>query len=206
MSAHVIGVDPGADGGAVLLDGAGQYVAAVGWHKLEAAKKRGGRVTWEVSGHRTAGSLFVVGEMVRHTLLVKPALTGWSLIVEQLFANRKNPNSTITLGESAALVYGHLLAPYTDAPWRVLAATWRPRILGLGPSTTADAAESIALHYAPLMPWAKGLRAEEHGAGFPHVCEAACIARWGWLYASSLEAGLRGTEPPARRKGKNRRP
>jgi hypothetical protein len=140
----------------------------------------------------------IVSTVHRDTLVDLAPDPAWlDLVVEGLFVPRIptkkakpggkpppkfNPQSVIPLAESAGIILG-LLSGIAATTSRPLAVEWRHRVLGLAPNTPADEAEAFAVRMAPAL--FEGLGALAHVGA---VCEAAWIARDGWVQATQRRA------------------
>lgn len=190
MSAHVLAIDPGRDGAAVLLAPNGREVAAAwAWH----GKTRKGAPLFEVG---MVGPWEGVEERVCRSMpsLGRELLEGtrqlgspFHLVVEGLFVPRdRAPEGVLTLAEDAALVYGQLLdeALTIDRP---LASTWRAATLRKGWGRTSKEAEAGARVVCAATRLGIGLGELINN---PHACEAACMARWGFVkqYGAAQQA------------------
>jgi hypothetical protein len=174
--APVLGIDPGHDGAAVLLDEAGDPVWAARWRSLDRGKGKGqtphrvyrldlqvGRDNEIVSSeHRTLAG--VGAELPRW---VHP----WQvhLAAEGLFVfSMARQSAAIELGRTVGWLTAGLRedALSYDEP---SAAKWRPSVLGCQRHAKSDEAERLA-----LLRW----RARWSGAlaTDAHVAEAECIA------------------------------
>lgn len=216
LSAPVLGVDPGHEGAAVLLAADGRRaLTALSWRRLE---RKGGAV-YEVSRLAVADdvlpSLHAVGVAIvaraREVLQYEPAPSSsdprlYRLAVEGLFARPGlELHGVVSLAEATGELLGALrgLALETLRP---KASTWRPAVLGLpanGASVDAELAawRALAVGRPPLLEgldvWLarttithRSVR-REHPA-WPHVVEAACIARWGWAQGALERRFVRG--------------
>ncbi|MCK5495414.1 MAG: hypothetical protein V3S93_02505 [Methyloceanibacter sp.] len=191
MIRPVIGIDPGADGGAVILQADGQTALdAFRWRKGV-----GGYNVRSIYGPSTkVPTLAHVGDRIARAFGHKV----W-LGVEGLFVPRPNPGHlhvhpgqirhVLTLAENAALVYGPMLGK-AERVERPTAAVWRPAILGIARNASSKSSEAAAIAACTKMrpPIVTGLR--DLGED-PHVAEAACIARYTWL-AQVGESKLNG--------------
>jgi len=186
----IVGIDPGRDGGAVILAPDGRHVmAAFRWRHSASNWFNLRSVAANVAGPAVrVSSLGEVGAAIARRV---PA--GCVLVVEGLFVPRvpkgRKPDAKylgqvariVTLGEYAGQVFGpaSCRAVMTLRP---TAGEWRATILGIpanSPSKFAEAHAIQALTKArpPLVVGLGDLATD------PHVAEAACIARWGWLKA-----------------------
>lgn len=181
MSA-VLAVDPGANGGAALVDGE-RVLAWWAWTRLE---RKGGEV-WRLryqvpwaswgAGELNFLNLGDVARTIREQLDLEPAL-----VVEGLFVPRAaqgiNIQSHTALAESAGWLMGGLGLGVPVA--RPLASVWRPAVLGLRPSTPADQAEAFAIKATRWADWPGDPVGRLSLAELGAVAEARLIGRW-WL-------------------------
>ena len=174
----VLGIDPGHEGAAVLLAPNVCFVAW--WRRLE----RKACDVYLVTGSTELASLHQVGDW----LLLQCDELGidmYQLVFEGLFAWRAQINGLIGLAEGA----GELLGPLRDRAIRVerpRAVTWRSEVLPRGWGKTSEEAERAALAVCcatmpGLGPYLQATRDDEGRLvpTWPHVLEAACMARWG---------------------------
>jgi hypothetical protein len=126
MTYHVLGIDPGKEaGGAVLLDAAGQVVAGFTWREKDGAwmlESNLDRTTASQDSAQPLETLHQVGRTLRATLNYLLNAGPFVLVVEGLFVG-KGARTSLTLAESAALVYGPLL---DDCANRDDFEAWRP--------------------------------------------------------------------------------
>ena len=192
MTLETLAIDPGLDGGAVLLSEDGQTaIAAYGWRKADA-----GFTLRNANGLRMrAKDLHDVAEIIS-----TDTHGAYLLVVEGLFvprAPRPRPGQHWTTRDrykaeqrysgrlahllTLAEVTGQLQGPLMGAAHRVerpLASTWRPDVLELPPNASSVASEQRAI-------WAMNVRKPALVKGLdalakdPHVCEAACMAVYG---------------------------
>lgn len=186
----VIGIDPGRDGGAVWLAADGRTVLDA-WRWRYSTKK--GHYNVRVAhGHRyTVAALSEIGNHLAQRAIVAQLEGRPILCIEGFFVPRvpkgKKPDAKyygqvariVTLGEYAGQVYGPCNV-YASEVLRPTAGVWRPMILGIPPNTDSKTAEGAAIVACTRIkpPLVRGLG--ELGTD-PHVAEAACIARYGWL-------------------------
>lgn len=181
----VLAADPGLCGGAVLLDPDGRTV--LDWWAWAWLDGQGGRFRVRASARvaQVAPSMHEVGERLS---CVGPCV----VVVEGLFLANRNTKaakgkrrSLLPLAELAGELVGPLRAVAEGPVLRPVAQTqWRPEVLGLGRDASAKDAEEYAVAWAQRhLDWSRttGLRQArltlaEEGA----VCEAACMAVWGW--------------------------
>lgn len=163
-----LGIDPGRDGGASLLDPDGRLVEVWGWRWLERDVP-----VWRLRSRTLEtehAHLHGVGEAIAGLCPERLAL-----VVEGLFGHGVTLER---LSWFAALVAGPLLDRAVGEVRRPEASTWRPTVLGIAPSTPAKAASAAALRLVPrLVPGLGRLATDEH------ACEATAIARWGHVTA-----------------------
>ncbi|MCK5090504.1 MAG: hypothetical protein KAQ88_11050 [Hyphomicrobiaceae bacterium] len=196
MTRPIVGIDPGRDGGAVVLAPDGRHVVAAyrwrhsvrGWFNLRtiAANQPGPTVR--------VGSLGDVGAAIERRIAGRDVV----LCVEGLFVPRpdkgKKPGAkylgqvarVVTLGEYAGQVFGPA-ARHASVTFRPSAGQWRPLVLGIPASSPSKFAEEHAItaltRARPPLVVGLGELAKD-----PHVAEAACIARFGWLKAKEAAA------------------
>lgn len=181
----VLAVDPGAPGGAVLLDDHGRLVLAVAWKK----NRRG----WKVSAYR-GGEVEVeqlpagaasLGGYLAEIIEVPPRL----LACEDVFVHRQRPNVRTTV--NLARFGGAVLAPLellsdTRAAF-VQASVWRRSVLGLSPYTKRALCKAASLRFIP--PLIPGMGAALQGLGqLDHLCDAGGIALWARSQSASSAA------------------
>lgn len=216
VTAPVLGVDPGHTGAAVLLAADGRRaLLARAWTRRE----RKGSDVYEIyrctESERVVPSLHAVGALIvtdaLRALEYVPTLhldnpCAYRLAVEGLFAR---PGLELHGVVSLAEATGELMGPLRGLALETLrpkASTWRPAVLGLpanGPSVDAELAawRALACGRPPLVEgldvWLarttithRSVR-REHPA-WPHVVEAACIARWGWTQGALERRFVRG--------------
>ena len=185
----IVSVDPGHDGGAVVLEASGRHaVAAVRWRR----NPRGYLVRDLAGPSRKVPDLPSVGRVISRAIGPRR----FRLIVEGLFVPRppKTLNAAdrkavdrytgqvrhlLELAEAAALVYAQLVDERVEQFDRATAAVWRPAILGIPPNSPSKFAEEHAVRAVTKVrpPLVDGLA---ELATDPHVAEAACLARYGW--------------------------
>jgi len=198
-----LAIDPGQNGAAVLLAEDGRTIlAAWAWHECQHNRRRAYRLEgigrqW-VSDDTWMDGVAWTADVPYHTLArvgqdIAFELWDWEwepvLVVEGLFVHR-NWESTLTLAESAAMVYGPTAAHLDTMPLRPKAnATdgtgWRETVLGRGPRRARKAYwDEQARRLLPHLVDAGGLGdliADDN------VIAAACMARWGWLMQKAEE-------------------
>jgi hypothetical protein len=219
---YTLGVDPGLDGAAVLLDPMGRVLVAVAWHSLSWTVRikpwRGPEGTTEIHEHKVS-DLHAVGVFV-HTQTYqyltrlpemeptypeagpagqkaighRPKAKGalYRLAVEGLFGHGP---TLAGLAWEAGLVAGPLLIDHEGEVERPLAMTWRPAVLGIrGNDKNAGL---LALRLAPArFPGLGTLATDEH------TCEAACIAE----YVRTSDRRLALPPQPSLPLGKTKKP
>ena len=205
MSSPVLGVDGAHDGGAVLLDEAGRRGEAWGWKRRE--RKSGTiyvlRMSYRCQGERAVdlASLHEVSlEIVRRL----PPSCG--IVVEDLFVPHPSQEdletrealarylgrvrSTQTLAEAVGEIVGPLRSHARGEIARVEASAWRKVVLGSG-SLSSSRSEELAIErltrVRPPLVDGLGVLAQD-----PHVAEAACISRWGWLLSNPSQQRMLG--------------
>lgn len=185
----VLAIDPGLEGGAVLLPARGRQALAA-WHWQRVA--RGFRVTTrarELTAEATVQTL----HHVSHRLWgeVKQARRPFALVVEGLYqppppAGQPTAEElkayggqcvrVMTLAEATAKLYGPL-EPRAERLYRPRAAQWRPPVLRCSPATPGTEAKRFAVEMmTALLPAIEGLGELAHVS---HVAEAGCMALWG---------------------------
>lgn len=196
MSRPTIGIDPGRDGGAVVLAPDGRTaLAAYRWRR---AKAVGFNVRHVRLGEPTPfvrlSCLSTIGAAIARELGGRECV----LAVEGLFVPRPAKGKkadakyfgqvarVLTLGEYAGQVFGPVI-PHAAVTFRPNAGEWRPAILGIPASSPSKFAEEHAItaltRARPPLVVGLGELAKD-----PHVAEAACIARFGWLKAKQAAA------------------
>lgn len=179
---HSLGIDPGfRSGGIVLLEMTDKapHSVVTAWAWTYRVRKAGN--VWEVRDE--SGKLSNHDSLNSISVMVAGALSGlgvdsYTLTLEGLYLDSmKKASRIITLAESAGGIVGPLLAGSVGEVRRPLAVTWRGKVLRLGRTSAAKAAER-AVKCAPLL--AVGLG--ELG-GNEHAAEALCIAYYGGVLA-----------------------
>lgn len=168
----MLGVDPGHDGAAVLLEGDGAPICAWSWRK----RTRKGGTIYALKTEIAVGGL-VAEEMVYLTSIGAALVAGLRaarlrphLVVEGLFVHRKaSPNTAIELGRTVGWLTAALLPVCESYHDSAIAGEWRPAVLGCAPNAGSDEAERLA-----LLRW--GTRWTGELASDPHVAEADAIA------------------------------
>lgn len=193
MTAPTLGVDPGREGGAVLLANDGRHV--LGWWlwRPHVAREDGqgtyGLWDWTSSEWTELPSLHAVASVIAMDAEDLGG-HGLSVVVEGLFVPPyRPPSGVLALAEATGELLGPLRALSEVAPLRPLASRWRPDVLGLPRNAASEVAERAAVVYARRV-----LVGLEEVAN-PHLAESACIARWGWVQsqrAAQLDLAGRG--------------
>jgi hypothetical protein len=198
--APVLGIDPGHDGAAALLDEAGAPVWAARWRPLKRGTGEGqtpyrvyrldlqpGRDAEVVSTeHRTlAGVGRELGRWVEDGTV--------HLAAEGLFvASMARQDAAIELGKTVGWLTASIreYALSYDEP---AARKWRPSVLGCSPAASSNEAERLAL-WRWRSKWA-GALAED-----AHVAEAECIAWYRRAVLRHQAAQLALLEPGRKRR------
>ena len=185
----VLAIDPGATGAGALLAADGATVLAC-WSWVERKRKAG--TVYAVEGRwcrladsRELDTLHAVGAWMALQARTADA-EGYVLVVEGLFVPRRRRGqdegkhagqvrSTLTLAESTGMLMGPLLESSAELH-RPSAGTWRPAVLGLASNVSSDIAERVARNLVKATMQGQGRLGEN-----PHVAEALCMARWGWV-------------------------
>lgn len=181
MNIYVLGIDPGHDGGACLLEPSGRRSRrAWTWHRTRRSVQPYDFCTDDAERQPFEGqqpTLYGVGCAIARELQQLP----WpvALIVEGLSVHRKaSPDVAIELGRTVGLLTGPLLPSISRVLASPLASSWRPVVLGIAGNASSEDSERAARRMCE----ATGL---SHGMGSlienPHACEAMAIARMGWL-------------------------
>lgn len=214
VSLCTLGVDPGLDGGAVLLGPDGRRVIDVwAWQQIGESKTRwnywrGELGPWELP------SLFEIGADIAR--ICEGTGHPWQVYGEGLFAWQGRLEVVVPLAEAT----GELLGPLRVSAAQVvrpLARDWRPVVLGGHAYQSSDLAEENAWHRCAVGrprlveglergPWLERKTVKRKGheievPAWPHVLEAACLARFGWLEAQGplRPALLEPVRKPSRR-------
>lgn len=206
MTGYTLGIDPGLEGGAVLLHPGGSVaVAAWRWRRPKGRNPQGFYVqtiegglplggTPHRDGTRRVGTLHEVGELLRNRLSGLVVL-----VLEGLFVPRRRGGQTmqayhgrirhvLTLAEAAAEVAGPVKARAVEV-YRPTAAEWRPSVLGVARTASSDLSERVACQAMQASrPLVAGLGPL---ASDPHTAEAACMARWGWVQQQQADQARR---------------
>lgn len=208
MTAYVLGVDPGhGAGAAVLLAPDGRSVEGVwAWAYLDRKVP-----VYDVREHRPEMAAPTRYEAASLHRLASAAIAPVArdvphhLVVEGLFVWEGHDCGFDTLAEAT----GEIMGPLRDDALsleRPLARSWRPVVLPRGWGRTSAEAERAAhtvcrATMAGLEPW---LGVDDDGQPlWPHVCEAALMARWGWVQArGAAQQAL--VQPVAKRAGRSR--
>lgn len=206
MTTSILGLDPGASGGAVLLSPDGRRVlAAWAWSQCQRELADAWLLQTTLHGRvRELQDLAEVGEEIAADLRQGYRLPErYQLVVERLFlpsfpsteplereAIRRHLGrcaSVLQLAESAALVFGPLLR-CAERLHRVYASRWRAAVLDLQPGVDGDEAEDKAIERC-REGLVVGLGALVTNG---HVAEAACMARWQWEIENPAQQSLLG--------------
>lgn len=168
----VVGVDPGARGACVLLDGR-QVVDWLVWWP---------RTSYVVAVRAGHGEERVerLSETVARWRDLLDARCGYTLAVEGLFiiGAKGNGKSMLKLAESAGMLLGVLEQRCVGEVARPLAKDWRRAVLGLRGRVSAEMCEDYARKVAPARwEWVHEPPANKEARGA--LAEAACIAEWG---------------------------
>jgi len=170
MNQVILAVDPGRAGAACLMH-CGRVAGAWSWRPYPKAKPRQWYVTDVHGDESVCYSLHEVGESIA-AWAFDLGFNEWTLAVEQLFAGR-NWKTALSLGESAALVYG----PCTRDACNALAIVrphpgqWRPAVLGCPGNASSETSERLAMQLCRAR-WPE--LASLLGNG--HAVEATCQA------------------------------
>jgi hypothetical protein len=185
---HVIGVDPGQEGAAVLLAPDGRTVEAVWAWTYRDRKAPVFEVRQELPGLGvTELEVRFLHQLVMASTLPVLRKTGPYLLVgEELFVWEGHDCGFDTLAEVTGEVLGPLRSSAAGSA-RVLARKWRPVVLPRGWGRSSADAERAAhtvcrATMLGLDAWLgqRELEGRPHPS-WPHVLEAALMARWGWL-------------------------
>jgi len=191
----VLGVDPGHDGAAVLLAADGRRsLAAWSWQRR---KRKSGEVyllTSTGGGELEIGSLHSISEHISSACSTAIDLEAardsdqeeiYDLAVEGLFVWPGRTGGIIELAEAV----GEIIGPLRDRALslsRCAPSQWRAATLPKGWGRSSEEAERAARQVAAStvrgLGLFVGLGLDKDGREvpiWPHVCEAACIARWG---------------------------
>jgi hypothetical protein len=168
----VVGVDPGAGGACVVLDGRQVVDWLVWWRRSS--------YTVAVSpahGEQRVDRLSETVARWRDCITVAPC--GYTLAVEGLFivGAKGNGRSMLSLAESAGMLRGVLEQRAVGVTHRPPAKDWRPEILGLRARTPAEVCEDHARKVAPVR-WQWVHDVPRHKGARGALAEAACIAEW----------------------------
>lgn len=173
MKPPILGVDPGKEGGAVLVAlGVAPLEVLGAWHW------RPSGAAWTLTDAHgaevQAESLHGVGVAVAG-VAAAVAPGGWRVVLEGLYLDSLAKASRIlTLAESAGEVIGPLRSlGVIDRP---NASHWRAKVLRLRRGTSADAAEAYAVRCVPVLARPPGLGAL---SDVGHVAEALALAYFG---------------------------
>lgn len=182
MSTRSLGLDPGNEGGAVLLEVGtdAPWRAVMAWHWRPCVRK--GVRHWRLAIVAGGADL----EFVEPTLgVVGQRIAGgatggvpYRLTVEGLWGR----GTTLErLSWYAGLVASPLESLATGGEVRPQANVWRRQVLGLPRSTGAEAAELAAVEWA-----AANVEGLGRLSAVGHVCEAAAIAVWRSVHGAAL--------------------
>lgn len=173
-----IGIDPGSEGAAVILNKQ-MAVAAAYWKPVTRNKKRvrkliiiyrGGEPTTTISSRFSEIGFQLCG------LIALLGITEASLACEDFYLGR-NARTTIELAKGAGLVVSPLEQKLNvNAEW-VAAADWRQVVLGLKRNTKRNDVKNASLLMIPKR--VRGLADLAKTLGSPdHITDAAGIAEW----------------------------
>jgi predicted RecA/RadA family phage recombinase len=180
-----LGLDPGVQGGAVLLGDAGRPVAAWAWKPLE---RKAGRVYRLDEAHGPsieATTIAGVGSLLNVAVCELTHGEVLHLAVEGLFVarpskklpgakSRRGAGASIPTALELARTVGWLTAGLVQRAASVVmpkASDWRPAVLGCSAYATSDEAERLALLRWRTL-WSGDLVDD------PHCAEAAAIGAW----------------------------
>lgn len=192
----MLGIDPGHEGAAVLLDPGGRLaLASWSWQRMEGRTVRPPYVLQStVAPECERASLHAVGCDIAwhmHELGLAPAMC-----VEGLFVHPELSKETaIELGRTVGLLTGPLLGVISEQLPSPVARTWRPAVLGIPSNSSSEKADAAALRWVVTMGLAESLGAL---ANVPHVAEASGIATWGRMHTRPAQISI----PDRRRAGR----
>jgi hypothetical protein len=178
-----LGLDPGKQGGAVLLGDAGRPVACWAWHPL---KRKSGDVFRLTEAHGPSlesPTIAGVGSLLNVAVCELTHGETLHLAVEGQYVDRRRLGTVPTTLELAR-VAGWLSAGLVQRAASVaypLASQWRPAVLGLSAYATSEASERAA-----LLRWRTLWRGDL--ADDPHVAEACAIGAWAVAQRRLVEA------------------
>lgn len=189
----VLGVDGALDGGAVLLAPSGRRAMGWGWRRRE--RKAGVVYVLRSAGYGCTPRTVDLPSLHEVARQIADVAAGYQLVVEDLFVPHPSDEdletkealtrylgrvrSTQALAEAVGEIVGPLRGRAEGEVQRVVASTWRKVVLGSGSlSSSVSEERAIELVTRGRPPLIEGLG---ELAQDPHVAEAACIARWGWL-------------------------
>lgn len=189
----ILGLDPGASGGACLLQ-YGEHAphkapGAWAWAPRTRQKQRRFEVVDEDGYGVIFESIHAVAAHIAEDAMTR-GLTPYHLVLEGLFAPKRrkgmSPQShagrlsrAMTLAESAGELLGPLRAGSIGAVIRPQNTTWRARVLRLPGGYDAKAAEAYAVKAVPQIASGLGVLASNG-----HAAEAACLAYFGGVMMS----------------------
>lgn len=173
-----LGVDPGRTGAACLLATDGRTVLR--WWTWQHRVRKAGDV-YVTEGSSDHGAYTYLYSLHDVASAISDELDGvlpgsLRLVVEGLFVPRGRTNGVMSLGEITGELMGPLRVHAVGDVLRPTAGTWRPAVLGISPTTRAEPAEQEALRVVRA-----GLVRGLEDVVSPHLAEAACLARWGWM-------------------------
>lgn len=185
MNAWTLGVDPGGDGAAVLLDGGGRVVAVALWANkgekgnplftLKVATPTDGLVSRYVE----LPAASAVGSIVSMELREITGRDLWALAVEDLhFGKGKGIQSVLTYARRTGAMIGPLErnAHGGRAAW-VQPMAWRTMILGTATNAKTPEVKAASLRLMPAR--LPGLRPILEQVGEKHhITDAGGIAQW----------------------------
>lgn len=193
MSVPVLGIDPGHDGGAVLLASDGRTIhTAWGWRRLT---DRYSVTELSAPGvpveHYYSPSLHALSSRI--AAAVASRQVPWVLAIEGLFIW---PGRVIDGIVELIEATGELKGPLADCASRVerpQASTWRAAVLprGWGRASAESERAALSVCRSTMRELAEFSMSEQDAERrevplWPHVVEAACIARWGWVEARGI--------------------
>lgn len=217
VSLCTLGLDPGLDGGAVLLGPDGRTTLHVwAWEQIGQSKShwslwRDDEAALELSSLHEVGSLIA-------TACRRKDLP-WQVYGEGLFAWVGRLEVVVELAQAAGELIGPL-RPWAARVERPLARDWRKVVLGGSAYQSSDLAEERAWQRCAVGrprlvegldrgPWLDRKKVKRKGheievPAWPHVLEAACMARYGWLATQGPVQPALLQPAPRRRAGRGR--
>lgn len=173
-----IGIDPGSEGAAVILDGH-LAIAAAYWKPVTRNKKRVRKLEMV---YRNSNTNIIIAsrfsEIGFHIcgLISLLGITDCNLACEDFYLGR-NARTTIELAKGAGLVVSPIEQKLNVQSEWVAAAEWRKVVLGLKRNTKRDDVKNASLLMIPrrvrgLADLAKQLGSKDH------ITDAAGIAEW----------------------------